>query len=796
MKPRFLSLLFLLTALLPLASRAQLNPPNLPEQDPCGAIPLCGTSFSSPNSYQGVGVGGSIAGVYCTPEANSMWLKVTVIGAGSIVFTISPNNVYDDYDFIVFNGTTTPCGSLGQANAIRCNANNNNPGSNVNGQVGLNSTSTITTVPGGTFGSSYLQQITAAVGDVYYICINNFGNYAPNPTGPVSGFNINFAGSTAVFGGSVQPEYDSVKKTCNSTTGITVVMNTPVKCSSIAANGSDFEILPSLATVSAAAGTGCTPAGNTTEIALTFSTALPPGNYILRAKTGTDGNTLLNTCSVPQAVGDTVAFVVVAPLTVNAGADTTICTGQSLVLVPTITGGYNNSILWSPATYLNNTTIASPTSTPTGDVAYTLTVTPAGLPQCAKSDQINVLVLQGFDIANNDTTICKGSVVNLTINGDQRYNFQWLPTTNLTNPNSPNTVAQPDTTTLYTLIASHPGCPDSAQQVRITVEPVPTVSIGADRTLCYGDTAQMIPLVQPSWYQNYQYSWTPAQYFDRPTDATPVFTGYDSVQVVLTVTTSAGCTGQDDAIFDVEPVNFVTTSSDTALCPRAVATLGVGGAVSYVWSPNLNISATTGDTVRVDPVTSGYYTVIGTNQYNCKDTQQIYVTVHPDANVRVPDTVLLYPGQAYRFDPQGNGLYFSWYPQVGLSDANVSNPLAQPTVNTRYYVTARTEYGCIASDSVEVLVKATLLNMPNAFSPGSEPNGVFKVSKMGIASIRNFQIYDRWGQKVFETKNIDEGWDGRLNGEPQPMGVYIYMVEAVTDAGNVFKQNGNVTLIR
>jgi gliding motility-associated-like protein len=97
---------------------------------------------------------------------------------------------------------------------------------------------------------------------------------------------------------------------------------------------------------------------------------------------------------------------------------------------------------------------------------------------------------------------------------------------------------------------------------------------------------------------------------------------------------------------------------------------------------------------------------------------------------------------------------------------------------------------------MDVLVNPTILDMPNAFTPGHGNNGVFKVTKRGIASLKEFSIYNRWGNKVFSTTNIDEGWDGTFNGKPQPMGTYVYVIDAQTDSGRSFNQKGNVTLIR
>jgi gliding motility-associated-like protein len=114
-----------------------------------------------------------------------------------------------------------------------------------------------------------------------------------------------------------------------------------------------------------------------------------------------------------------------------------------------------------------------------------------------------------------------------------------------------------------------------------------------------------------------------------------------------------------------------------------------------------------------------------------------------------------------------------------------------------YIVHAVTEYGCKTTDSLEINVDPeTILALPNAFSPGSGPNSEFKIIKQGIATLNYFRIFNRWGNLVFETTDIDKGWDGSYKGTPQPFDVYVYEVEAITSTGQVFNKHGNLTLIR
>ncbi|WP_118976871.1 gliding motility-associated C-terminal domain-containing protein [Taibaiella koreensis] len=289
---------------------AQLLPPNQPEQDACNALVLCGSSFTSPYSYQGVGTLNNLGTTPCgSGEDNSVWLKLTASTSGTLVFSIAPVSPQDDYDFAVLDISGTTCSSLSSANVVRCNFNNNQPGSNVNGVIGLNTTSTLSYVAGGTFGSSFCQQLNVTAGQVFLIMINNYGNYASG--GPSSGFTINFAGSTATFNTPPPPQLQSILvPVCNYKSEITIQLSSEVKCSSIAANGSDFYLSPS-GTITAAQGINCSgSSGYTDKVKLTFSPALPPGNYTVHAQQGTDGNTLLDLCNNPLALPAQLSFTV------------------------------------------------------------------------------------------------------------------------------------------------------------------------------------------------------------------------------------------------------------------------------------------------------------------------------------------------------------------------------------------------------------------------------------------------------------------------------------------------------
>ncbi len=175
-----------------------LLPPNQPEQDACHALSLCGGMFSTPYSYQGVGLVADLTSTPCgSGEANSVWMKITIAADGVLVFNIIPIDTSDDYDFAVLEITKANCNSLALSNVVRCNFNNNYPGSNALGIVGLSINSSVTNVPDGFTGESFCQAIYATAGQSFLILINNFGH--DDLTGPSKGFTIDFSASTAKF---------------------------------------------------------------------------------------------------------------------------------------------------------------------------------------------------------------------------------------------------------------------------------------------------------------------------------------------------------------------------------------------------------------------------------------------------------------------------------------------------------------------------------------------------------------------------------------------------------------------
>lgn len=458
---------------------------------------------------------------------------------------------------------------------------------------------------------------------------------------------------------------------------------------------------------------------------------------------------------------------------------------------------------WSPATFLNNDTLNVPTSTPGTPITYRVVVS-SNINVCKAYDTVNVDVLSGFVLQNPDTAVCEGATITPRITGDSRYTYLWSATNGngqFSNPNIMDPVITPAPLgpNKYIIKASFPGCSyDSLAEFDVDVEPNPFVVVSDDASMCENDTMKLGATITPSNFQ-FDLTWTPGASLDNDKIPDPIFKAQQTTKLTLTARSpKAGCSAFDTVLLTVFPGDFLTTDGDTAICPGAEATISVSGngIRSFKWYPEVRISNTQSMTPTVNPMSSQLYKVFATDVNDCYDTAEVKVIVHPGARIFLPDSVRIYPGESYQMDPTGNCSYFAWFPPLGMNKSDISNPIVKPDVNTRYVVSGVTEAGCSTTDSITVLVSdESVFGVPNAFSPGGS-NNTFKILRRGDATLKSFTIYNRWGMKVFETADINKGWDGTFNGEPQPLGVYIYTIDAIGANGKRFTKQGNVTLVR
>jgi gliding motility-associated-like protein len=160
------------------------------------------------------------------------------------------------------------------------------------------------------------------------------------------------------------------------------------------------------------------------------------------------------------------------------------------------------------------------------------------------------------------------------------------------------------------------------------------------------------------------------------------------------------------------------------------------------------------------------------------------------------DTVFI-KDEPFQLNASGGGSYL-WSPSTGLNDPTLPNPTGVLQDDIVYTVTVTTPEGCTASDDIAITIfKESRVYVPSGFTPnGDGKNDTFLPYLIGIRSLDYFQVYNRWGQLVFQTRSSGQGWDGRFGGSQQPSGVYVWRLRAVDYAGKVYELKGSITLIR
>ena len=477
--------------------------------------------------------------------------------------------------------------------------------------------------------------------------------------------------------------------------------------------------------------------------------------------------------------------VTVNPLpTANAGPDVDICIGFSTQL----NGSGGVSYSWNPLTSLSDPNIPDPVGTPSLTTTYTLTVTDAN--GCTDDDDVVVTVnLLPPANAGNDVSICIGDNTQLNASGGVQYD--WSPTIALSDTTIPNPIAQPASTTTYTVtVTDNFGCVND-DSVVVTVNLLPVADAGADLSACEGVPVQM------NASGGVGYSWTPVIGLSNPNIPNPTATPPTSMSYTVTVTDANGCVNDDDMFITIFPAPTAEAGLDQGMCPGGSVQLDGSGGITFSWSPTTDLSdPNIANPVAIPTVSTTYFLTV-TDVNGCEGTDAVEVTVFPEVIAHAGQDQHILVGASTIMQGTG-GAYYVWSPSTGLSDPNDPNAVAAPPVSTLYHLLVTSIQGCTGEDSVLIeVLHPTIVRMPTAFSPnGDGLNDVFHIHFMNDLQIARFMIYNRWGQVVFETTDPTEGWDGRYGGEPQPVGAYMYIVRGSGADNEPVVRQGSVTLLR
>ena len=167
----------------------------------------------------------------------------------------------------------------------------------------------------------------------------------------------------------------------------------------------------------------------------------------------------------------------------------------------------------------------------------------------------------------------------------------------------------------------------------------------------------------------------------------------------------------------------------------------------------------------------------------------------PDVNAG-KDTVVL-PGSFFQLNGSG-GISYQWTPSTGLSNPNIQNPTGNSNDDIRYLLTAKSLEGCSDTASVKVSIfRGSAVYVPTAFTPNNDGlNDILKPNFKGMKKVFYFLIYDRFGEKVFSTNEMNVGWNGYFKGKLNSVGSYVWVLKAEDQIGHIYNEKGSFILIK
>lgn len=196
--------------------------------------------------------------------------------------------------------------------------------------------------------------------------------------------------------------------------------------------------------------------------------------------------------------------------------------------------------------------------------------------------------------------------------------------------------------------------------------------------------------------------------------------------------------------------------------------------------------------------TSQLYTLTVSDNYGCnfKVTDDVLVTMRPPVVAFAGnDTIAVY-GKPHQLFGTG-GTSYTWQPAADLNNAFAQNPLATLYRDTRFVLLVKNDIGCSNSDDVFVKVyKGPTYYVPNAFTPNNDGlNDVFRVTPVGIKATEYFAVYNRYGELVFKTNQLQQGWNGTYRGKNAVAGTYVWTIKGTDYTGKTIEMKGSVILL-
>lgn len=343
------------------------------------------------------------------------------------------------------------------------------------------------------------------------------------------------------------------------------------------------------------------------------------------------------------------------------------------------------------------------------------------------------------------------------------------------------------------------GC-DSTVTLHITVNPPVIPAIQGDSVLCAGETTGL-------WVDNPLFS---AYNWSTGTTGQSI-TIFSGGQFAVTVSDADGCVGSDTVTVWQSAAIQADWLSAPSGCPGdsdgfiELSSLS-GGTGPFVYELN----GQTSSIPLFENLPPGTYQLLVTDVHGCAAADQVIVSSFEVPQIDLGNIPILQSNEPYTIPSVVTGagpFTYSWQPPQGLSCIDCLQPVATVSDSSVFTVVVTDANGCTANAMILLAVKKAIKEgvfIPNAFTPNGDPlNGIFTIlaDPAKVAQVDLLQIYNRWGEMVFEQNNFQPnnssfGWNGQINGKTAPAEVYVYYTKIQLTDGTVLEKTGDVTLLR
>jgi gliding motility-associated-like protein len=530
-------------------------------------------------------------------------------------------------------------------------------------------------------------------------------------------------------------------------------------------------------------------------------TSLCPGTYSVTV-TDAWGCTAAASTTVIEPTLLTAAVTASTPTTCNAACDGTATAAGA---GGTLGAGYSYS--W-------NTVPVQNTATATGLCAGTYTCTVTDANACTATTTVTITQPSIVDIAPIASVgVCTGGSTTLTASasgGTSTYNYTWSPAGT---GSTASVTVTPAATTTYTVNATDAnGCAAAPVTVTVTVSPALTVAAAGTASICPGASTVITAAAAMGNGGPYTYTWAPAG-----TGSGSPLTVSPAVTTTYTVTADDGCspTATATVTVTVEAPPVVSFSADylsgcDPLCVVLTDNSTVAGGTITGWNWTVDGANYSTDTVA-HCFTAGIYDIAltVTSSAGCTSSATILGMINvfpvPDAAFTAPlNTSVLSPNVQFT-DLSTNAASWSW----NFNDPFTAGGGASTLQNPNYTfseagtycaeLTVTSANGCVDSTSYCVIIDPEFtFYIPNAFSPnGDGVNDEFYAKGEYIKKFEMF-IYDRWGNNIFYSDDINKHWDGKANhgNDVAQQDVYVYTIRLTDNKDKKHKYVGTVTIVK